>query len=163
MKFVFEHSVATHLAQALAVLAALDGDQVLHLRTHYEQGTLDPVWLAGLGEREPEVIVISADTRISRSPQERVAWLASGLTIFFLRSFADLPIWQQAVKLVKWWPDIAKEATPYTAYLFLRVRPTADSSRSNGVNYSSTGDSEEGEADCRTGGFALDQGRGADA
>jgi hypothetical protein len=78
--------------------------------THYAQSTLDPVWLRGLGAREPDAIVISADPYISRSPHEQAAWLASGLTIFFLRSFADLTKWQQAAKLVKWWPDIVKEA-----------------------------------------------------
>jgi hypothetical protein len=110
VKFVIEHSVSTNLAAAIAILAGLDGDEVAHLRTQYSQDTLDPVWLRGLGQREPGTVVISADPYISRSPHEQAAWLASGLTVFFLRSFADLPIWQQAAKLVKWWPDIAKEA-----------------------------------------------------
>jgi len=110
VKFVVEHSVSTSLTVAVAILAELDGDEVTHLRTHYAQETLDPVWLVGLGQREPDVIVISADPRISKSPHERAAWLESGLTIFFLRSFADLPRWQQAARLVKWWPDIVKEA-----------------------------------------------------
>ncbi len=90
MRFIVKHSVSTHLTEALAILAA--------------------VWLRGLGGREPNSVVISADTRISRSPHEREAWLASGLTIFFLRSFAEQPAWEQAAKLVKWWPDIVKEA-----------------------------------------------------
>ena len=110
MKFVVEHSVSTNLTAAIAILAKLDGDEVVHLRTRYEQETLDPVWLHGLGQREPDVVVVSADPRIIRSPHERAAWLESGLTTFFLRSFADLPIWQQAAKLVKAWPDISKEA-----------------------------------------------------
>jgi hypothetical protein len=110
VKFVVEHSVSTNLTTAIAILADLDGDEVIHLRTHYNQDTLDPVWLRGLGDREPDVVVISADPQITRSAHEREAWLASGLTIFFLRSFADLPIWEQAAKLVKWWPAIVKEA-----------------------------------------------------
>lgn len=110
MKFVVEHSVSTNLTEAIAILARLDGDEVVHLRTLYEQATLDPTWLRGLGEGEPDVIIVSADAYISRSPHEQAAWLASGLTIFFLRSFADLPIWQQAARLVKWWPDIVREA-----------------------------------------------------
>ena len=82
----------------------------MHLRSHYHQATLDPVWLVGLREREPDAIVISADPQITRSPHEQAACLSSGLTTFFLRSFADLPIWEQAAKLVKWWPEIAKQA-----------------------------------------------------
>jgi hypothetical protein len=30
--------------------------------------------------------------------------------MFFLRAFADYPHWEQAAKLVKWWPDIVKAA-----------------------------------------------------
>lgn len=114
MKFVVEHSVSTYLTQAIAILAAQDGDVVEHLRTQYHQSTLDPAWLRGLGSREPNVIVVSADPYITRSPHEQAAWLASGLTIFFLRSFAGLPRWQQAANLIKWWPDIAKEASRAT-------------------------------------------------
>jgi hypothetical protein len=117
VKFVVEHSVSTVLTHAIAVLAKPDGHEVLHLRDHYHQSTLDPVWLRGLGQREPDVIVVTADTRISKSPVERAAWLESGLTIVFLRSFADLSIWDQAAKLVKWWPEIvtnARRAPPGT-------------------------------------------------
>jgi hypothetical protein len=110
VKFVVEHSVSTNLTQAIAALAVLDGDEVVHLRTHYHQATLDPVWLRGLGAHEPEAVVISADPRITRSPHEQAAWLSSGLTTFFLRSFADLSIWDQAAKLVKWWPEIVRQA-----------------------------------------------------
>jgi hypothetical protein len=110
LKFVVEHSVSTHLTEALAILASSDGIQVEHLRTRYNQRTLDPVWLQGLGAKERDVVVITADPRISRSPINRDAWLASGLTIFFLRGFADLLFWEQAAKLVKWWPDIVKAA-----------------------------------------------------
>lgn len=110
MKFVVEHSVSTNRAAALALLAELDGDEVARLRTQYSQETLDPVWLVGLGQREPDVVVISADTRISKSAHERAAWLESGLTIFFLKSFAELGRWQQAANLVKWWPAIVREA-----------------------------------------------------
>ena len=120
MKFVVEHSVSPILTNAIAVLAKPDGHDVLHLRIHYHQDTLDPVWLRGLGQREPDVIVITADPRISRSPVERAAWLESGLTIVFLRSFADLPIWEQAAKLVKWWPEIVdsvRRARPGTGFL----------------------------------------------
>jgi hypothetical protein len=120
VKFVVEHSVSPVLANALAVLAEPDGHEVVHLRLHYHQSTLDPVWLRGLGRREPEVVVISADPRITRSPHERAAWLESSLTIVFLKSFADLSIWDQAAKLVKWWPDIVnnvRQARPGTGFL----------------------------------------------
>jgi hypothetical protein len=31
--------------------------------------------------------------------------------MFFLRAFADYKHWDQAAKLVKWWPDIVASAT----------------------------------------------------
>jgi hypothetical protein len=120
VKFVVEHSVSPVLARALAVLAEPDGHEVVHLRAHYQQSTLDPVWLRGLGQREPNVIVISADPRITRSPHDRTAWLESGLTIVFLKSFADLSIWEQAAKIVKWWPEIVnnvRHARPGAGFL----------------------------------------------
>ena len=36
--------------------------------------------------------------------------MESGLTIIFLKSFANLPLWDQAARLMKWWPEIAKNA-----------------------------------------------------
>jgi hypothetical protein len=111
VKHVVDHSISPKLTAAIALLADhLDGDEVQHRRVEYAQNTLDPVWLKDLGEREPDVIVVTADPHITRGPHEQAAWLASGLTIFFLRSFADLSLGQQAANLVKWWPAIVKEA-----------------------------------------------------
>ena len=111
MKFILEHSLSPSLSEILAILEGPAGHTVDHLRRFYPQDTKDPVWLPRLGQDAPEVIVLTADPRISRSPQNRAAWLESGLTIFFLRSFADLSSWEQAWRIVKWWPENVKEAS----------------------------------------------------
>jgi len=36
--------------------------------------------------------------------------LEAGLTTFFLRSFADLSFDEQAARLIKWWPEIRRQA-----------------------------------------------------
>jgi hypothetical protein len=50
---------------------------------------------------------------MSESPRARKrieAWLDAGLTTFFLKSFSHHRLWDQAVKLVKWWPAIRDAA-----------------------------------------------------
>jgi hypothetical protein len=80
------------------------------LRTFFPSETKDPAWLRPLGQTDPDVIIITADPAISRSPANRAAWLESGLTIFFLKSFADLKAGEQAWRLIKQWPEIVKHA-----------------------------------------------------
>lgn len=111
MRFILEHSLSPKLALALAALEGQGGHDVVHLRNWYQQTADDPTWLTGLRERgEGDSVVVTADTGIYRNPAVKVAWLESGLTVVFLKSFADLPHWDQAAKLVKWWPDIVAEA-----------------------------------------------------
>ncbi len=120
MKFILEHSLSPSLSEILAILEGPAGHTVDHLRRFYPQETKDAVWLPRLAQDAPDVVVITADPRITRSPQERAAWRESGLTIFFLRSFADLSSWEQAWRIVKWWPEIVKcadSAKPGTGYL----------------------------------------------
>ena len=121
MRFILEHSLSPRLAEALAALSEVEGHQVVHLRKWFPQEAKDEEWLRGLRDRgEQEAVVITADPRISRNPALQAAWLESGLTVFFLRSFADLAHWEQAARLVKWWPAIvaaARRAKPGQGFL----------------------------------------------
>lgn len=110
MRFVLDHSLAPRFAEILAIFEGPAGENVDHLRRFFPGHTEDPIWLTELGKAAPDAIVITSDPRISRGQHERKAWLESGLTIFFLRSFADLPFSEQAWRIMKWWPAIAKEA-----------------------------------------------------
>ena len=61
--------------------------------------------------KEGAWVIISGDIRISQNEFERRAWLESGLTAFFLgRGWTKLKLWEQAWKLIKWWPDIVAQA-----------------------------------------------------
>src|SRR5262249_22534265 len=72
------------------------------------QETEDAVWLPRLAQDAPDVVIVIADPRIARSPQDRAAWLQTGLTAFFFKSFADLTRWEQGWRVVQWWPSIVQ-------------------------------------------------------
>jgi hypothetical protein len=94
----------------MQALAEIDGHQFEHLRDHFPEGTKDPVWLRELG-RQGGWIVLSGDTRISRSPVEKAAWHESNLTVFFFSEpFPNTNYWAQTAELVAWWPEIARQA-----------------------------------------------------
>jgi len=110
VRFIFDHSLSPNLSEILAILEGPAGNTVEHLRRFYPQETEDAVWLPRLAQDAPDVVIVTADPRIARSPQERAAWLQSGLTGFFFKSFADLSSWEQAWRVVKWWPSIVSRA-----------------------------------------------------
>jgi hypothetical protein len=111
VRFILEHSLSPRLAEALTALSAGEGNQVVHLRRWFPGDTKDEDWLRGLKDRgEQDSVVITADPNIYRNPALRAAWVESGLTVFFLKSFADLKHWVQAAKLVRWWPEIVQRA-----------------------------------------------------
>ncbi|MBI2467017.1 MAG: hypothetical protein HYV62_04250 [Candidatus Rokubacteria bacterium] len=89
------------VSEILRVLDDPPGHTLLHLRTFFPSETKDPAWLQSLGQTDPDVIIVTADPGISRSPANRAAWLESRLTIFFLRSFADLKPGNQAWRLAR--------------------------------------------------------------
>lgn len=61
-------------------------------------------------------VIVSGDTRITRNPTEREAWLESGLVAFFLgKGWGNLTFWDQAWKLVQWWPWIIDQAAKVRA------------------------------------------------
>lgn len=110
MKFFFDNCVSFRLARAIGVLAEFQKYEIVHLRDCFDADTRDTVWLAALG-KEGDWIIISGDTRISRSKAERLAWHESGLTAFFISDdWARTKFWTQAAELVRWWPSIVLEA-----------------------------------------------------
>jgi hypothetical protein len=107
VRFILEFSLSPHLADALHALCSPDRHEVRHIRVWFETDPGDPGWLRGLPERgQGQSVVVTADPNIYRNPGLRAAWRESGLTVVFLRSFADLPHWEQAARIVKWWPRI---------------------------------------------------------
>lgn len=49
--------------------------------------------------------------RISQNEFERKAWRDSGLTAFFFtKGWTNIKFWDQAWRLIKWWPSIVEQA-----------------------------------------------------
>jgi hypothetical protein len=112
VRFILEHCLSPRLAEGLAALSAGEDHQVFHLRHMFPQNTKDEDWLRGLTERgEQASVVITADPQIYHNPALKAAWIESGMTVFFLKSFADFAHWEQAAKLVRWWPAIVQAAS----------------------------------------------------
>lgn len=110
MRFFADNNIAPSIADALNVLSQKEGVDVVALRQKFDRRTTDAVWLAKLSQ-EGDWVVLSGDFSITRKPHERLAWQESGLTCFFLQAgWLHIPFWQQAWKLVKWWPDVIETA-----------------------------------------------------
>jgi hypothetical protein len=102
------------------VLQALEGDaghQMVHLRTKFPADTRDVDWIRTLAS-EGDWVIVSGDIRISQNEFERREWLNSGLTAFFFaKGWTTIKLWDQAWRLIKWWPTIVDQAA--------RIRPGA--------------------------------------
>ena len=108
MKFFLDNNLPPQFSKALQ---ALDVEsEIVHLRDKFDPSTADEIWLPALGE-EGDWVVVSGDRRIARSAKLREAWKASKLTTFFLAGgWTNHPLWEQAWRIVRWWPLIIEQA-----------------------------------------------------
>lgn len=110
MRFFLDNTTPPRFAEALRALEGPDGNDIRHLREKFDPKTPDIDWLKTLAE-DGAWVIISGDVRISQNEFERRAWLESRLTAFFLgKGWTSLKLWDQAWKLIKWWPDIVAQA-----------------------------------------------------
>lgn len=97
-----------------------DGDSVVHLTDMFQSDTSDVEWISKLAAQR-DWIIISGDLRITKSPHERKVWQQAKLTTFFLaRGWTKLDFWEQAWRLVRWWPgivELAGRVAPGAAFL----------------------------------------------
>jgi PIN like domain len=116
VRFFFDNTMSKKVVEALKILDA--NNQIVHLTDHFPADTPDEAWISNLAQ-EGNWIVISGDVRISRNPGQRKAWHESNLVAFFLaKGWTNLPLWDQAWKFMKWWPEIVTLAS--------RMRPPAE-------------------------------------
>jgi hypothetical protein len=112
LRFFFDNCVSPHLAVAIRELAGggAGATDYVALRGRFDEGIEDVNWITEIG-REDGWIIISGDTRISRNPAERKAWIQSGLTIFFCgEPWNTCNGWKKAAALMEWWPVIELHA-----------------------------------------------------
>lgn len=123
MRFFLDNCLPPRLAKCLHVLSSPE-HSVTHLRQKFDADVSDPVWIGALS-KEGNWVLISADKRITRNPQNRAAWLKSGLTGFFLdKGWSNKGFDEQAWRLVRWWPDIVRGANMVKPGAGFIVHPT---------------------------------------
>ncbi len=102
MRFFLDNTLPPRFSEVLRLLEGPDGNSVVHLRSKFPPDTPDVTWIKSLAI-EKDWVIVSGDLRISQNEFERLAWLESGLTAFFLaKGWSSLPLWDQAWRLVKW-------------------------------------------------------------
>jgi len=120
VKFFLDNNLSPAFARALHALSDRDGHEVRHLSEKFDRDITDVEWIRALAG-EGDWVVVSGDTRIPKNPAERQAWLEAQLTTFFLgKGWTNLSLWDQAWKLVQWWPriiDQARNVQPPAAFL----------------------------------------------
>lgn len=106
-----DNCLSPYLAKALHALSEPDGNFVSHLCEVFERRNIaDDEWLPRLA-REGDWVVISGDMRIFKARHLRQVWLDSRLTTFFLsKGWMNIPVEEQAWKLVRLWPPIVTQA-----------------------------------------------------
>lgn len=111
MNFFFDRNVAFRLARMIAGYES-SLINVEHHDERFEKTTSDIDWMHAVAQRTEDWAVVSGDGRILRNAAERAVLAESGLTFFLLKSgWLNLPIHDQACKLLKIWPKMTEAAT----------------------------------------------------
>lgn len=109
MKFFFDNNLAPKIAKGLNGFVFPD-HQVIHLKEQFPANTDDVDWMRKVAQEE-DLIIVTADVRIGKNPQEIEAWKQAGHTIFFLKpDWTDMVFWVQAQKFTKCFPSIIEKA-----------------------------------------------------
>ena len=109
MKFFFDNNLAPKIAKGLNGFVSPD-HQVIHLKERFPANADDIDWMRKLAQAE-DLIIVTADVRIGKNPQEVEAWKQAGHTIFFLKpGWTDMMFWVQAQKFTKCFPSIIEKA-----------------------------------------------------
>ena len=107
MKFLLDNCFAPRVAQAIV---ALRGDAVVHQHDKFARDASDEAIVQALA-REGGWTILSGDLNLARQRHQRRALRAYKITVFSLApGWLDLPLWEQAAKLVRRWPEIERAA-----------------------------------------------------
>jgi hypothetical protein len=109
MKFFVDNCLPPRWGPALTALSDPGKFQVVHLRQKFNADISDIDWISALAS-EGGWTILSGDLRITKLRHEREAWLASGLTAFFLVKGWDFDFWEKTSRIVRWWPRILEQS-----------------------------------------------------
>ena len=126
MNFFFDRCIAIRLARMLAAYDSVH--KVTHLDddARFTKDTEDVDFIAILAKDNPKPVLVTADVAMRRKPVERQELRSSGLSIVFLRArFNSQGFHDQAVKLLKIWPQITLTAERATEPTVFEITPSA--------------------------------------
>jgi len=95
--------------------------------TRFRPTSEDTFIIEALSHEDPKPVFLTGDLNMrTKYPHERRALAQSGLTVvFFRKTFHNLPVHTQAMKLLKVWPDVVRATSRCR-------RPTAFEVTANG-------------------------------
>lgn len=110
LKFCIDEALGRPLASALCLLRAPGAPNIHDMRELSYSGVSDEVWLAAL-PRDGVHVVVTKDSRILNATVRRDVWRTAGLSLFVLDAkWGNLTLFEQARRLIWWWPVIAAQA-----------------------------------------------------
>jgi PIN like domain len=113
VRFFLDNNLPPRLAGALPALSEQDGHIVKHLRDAFGPSTSDEEWITTLAA-DGDWVIVTADSRIRRSPAVAAAWKVAGLTGFFLdQGWSKATFWDKAAALVRRWPLVMAAAASH--------------------------------------------------
>lgn len=106
MKMLVDNMLPPVLGRGLGALFAVD-HEIVHVKDKFGTGALaDEDWILELG-REGGWSVLSGDRRIASKRPSRDLFLRSDLVGFFpMPAVLDLPLHEQAARILRLWPMI---------------------------------------------------------
>lgn len=107
MKILLDNCFAPRVARAIA---ALRGETVVHQHAKFAPDASDES-IAQTLAAEGGWTILSGDLNLARLRHQRRALRGYKVTVFSLApAWLDLPLWEQAAKLIRRWPEIEREA-----------------------------------------------------
>jgi hypothetical protein len=110
LAFCTDESMGRPLAELLRRLRAPGAPRIHDLRELGLSGSADEVWMPTLARQDIQVVV-TLDSRILKATVRRDVWRAAGLSLFVMdAAWGNLTIFEQARRLIWWWPEIVAQS-----------------------------------------------------
>ncbi|WP_445620665.1 PIN-like domain-containing protein [Kushneria sp. Sum13] len=123
MHIFIDENLGQGLARALHHLQTLlpENHTVEHVIDKFgRRGIPDEEWLSEL-QREGNWVILSKD-KFDKNDPEIHAFREAGLTVFHLdKQWSKHRGWEEAMRLLKWWPDISKLVNSATQPMWYEV------------------------------------------
>jgi len=127
MNFFFDRNIAIHLVRMLDAYDIENAIRHLDDDARFDATDKDEYIIKTVAEDDPRPVFITADVNMyTRNPNERRALAGSGLTcVFIKKGFHNQAFHQQAVNLLKIWPDIVRDTTRCRVPTAFEMTPAA--------------------------------------